>query len=66
MRPEYIKVAIHGEIAIATYLVDATLKESEDHDEEHQVNRGSLIWESTDAGWKIVHWHVSQLVTDED
>ena len=66
LRPEYIKVAVHGKIAIATYLIDATIKESNEHDEESQVNRGSLIWQNTENGWKIVHWHVSKLTTEED
>ena len=66
LRPEYIKVAVHGKIAIATYLIDATIRESDEHDEESQVNRGSLVWQHTDDGWKIVHWHVSKLATDDD
>jgi hypothetical protein len=66
LRPEYINVAVHGNIAIATYLVDAMTKDSGDDEEKQQVNRGSLVWQNTDDGWKIVHWHVSKLTTDED
>ena len=65
-RPEYISVAVHGPVAIATYLVEATLKESEDDDEETKGNRGTLVWQNTDNGWKIVHWHVSKLVGEDD
>jgi hypothetical protein len=66
LRPEYIHVAVHGKIAIATYLVDATIKEPGHDDDESQVNRGTLVWENTDDGWKIVHWHVSKLANDDD
>jgi ketosteroid isomerase-like protein len=66
LRPEYLNVATHGNLAIATYLVDGTIKDNNDAEEERQVNRGTLVWQQTDQGWKIVHWHVSRLVEGDD
>lgn len=66
LQPQEIKVAVHGDTAIATYLVDAKTKEADEDEAKEQVNRGSLVWVRTDNGWKIVHWHVSELVPDEN
>ena len=66
LRPQDIKVVIHGNTAIATYLIDAKTKQADDDEAKEQVNRGSLVWAKTDDGWKIVHWHVSELVPDEN
>ena len=66
VQPHDIKVAVHGGTAIATYLVDAKTKEADEDEAKEQINRGTLVWARTDDGWKIVHWHVSELVPDEN
>ena len=66
MRPKEIKVAVYGDTAIATYLIDATFKEADEDEAEEKVNRGTLVWTKKDEVWKIVHWHVSNLEPIED
>jgi ketosteroid isomerase-like protein len=66
LRPQDIKVTMHGTIAIATYTVDATIKEAGDDEAERHLNRGTLVWAKHSDGWKIIHWHVSQAADDDD
>jgi hypothetical protein len=66
LRPKYIKVTMHGDVALATYLIEGTVQESADEDRQRQLNRVSLIWTKTDSGWKIIHWHASQSEPADD
>ncbi len=66
LRPKYIQVTLHGNVALATYLVEGTVQESSDEDPQRQLNRVSLIWTKTDSGWKIIHWHASQSEPADD
>jgi len=65
LNPKNIKVAVHGDTAIATYTVDATTKEADQDETEEHINRGSLVWAKRGDGWKILHWHVSEFVANE-
>lgn len=66
LEPKEIKVTVHGKIAIATYLIDAEFKEPDADRAEAEASRGTLIWNLTDDGWKIVHWHVSNAEEDNE
>ena len=66
MRPQYIKVTTHGSVAIATFLVEGTIKGPEDEEPQRELNRASVIWNKTDSGWKMLHWHISAVDTEED
>ena len=66
MQPKYIKVTTHGNVAIATFLVEGTIKSPEDDEPQRELNRASVIWNKTDSGWKMLHWHISAVETEED
>ncbi|KAA5542271.1 nuclear transport factor 2 family protein [Roseiconus nitratireducens] len=65
LRPKDIKVTVHGDVAIATYMVDAAVKGADQDESEEQVNRGTLVWAKQGDDWKILHWHVSEFVPNE-
>lgn len=64
--PKYVKATIHGNVAIATYLLDGTVTESKGDESQRVLERASLIWTKTDDGWKIIHWHISKVEVPEN
>jgi ketosteroid isomerase-like protein len=52
IQPKDLRVQMFGDIEIATFDLD---------DRAGFVNRRSIVFKKTKAGWKIVHLHVSEV-----
>lgn len=55
LSPEEIQVALYGTVAVSTFL----LRISTADDRTLRRTRGTLIWQRTPTGWRIVHEHFS-------
>jgi ketosteroid isomerase-like protein len=54
IQPRDMKVQLFGDIAIATFHLD---------DRAGFINRRTIVLNQTEAGWKIVHLHASEIST---
>ena len=66
LMPQYIKVSVHGDCAIATFLREGTITESEGEEENDILERGTFVWLKIDDKWLVAHVHVSELEKPED
>ena len=65
MTPKNIKVTSHGNVFVATYQVDAKVKAPGEDEMTERMTRGTLVWSKTDDGLKVVHWHISEPVSED-
>jgi hypothetical protein len=67
LRPQYIKVSVHGTCAIATFLREGTVTEPGEERPTEVLERGTFVYAQVEDKWLIVHVHVSSLQkSDED
>lgn len=66
LTPQYVKVSVHGTVAVATFLAQGGVQRPEDDEPEEVVQRGTIVWEQSDSGWLIVHYHVSDVKASRD
>jgi len=65
LQPKHINIHPLGEgTAVATFYIQGTVSIEGREEDEHFINRGSLVFTKDGDDWKIAHFHVSELTVE--